>query len=298
MIFFEHRYRQRLAQALRNQRILITGASSGIGREFALQVARAGANAILVARNRDELDRLAAECERLGGRARVRVADLSDVIECRRLAATVLREDGAVDVLVNNAGRSIRRPIMECKPDDFEDLMAVNYFGPLALTLGLIPAMLERSRGHVIQISTIGVQTGAPNFAAYVAAKAAAEHFARALRLELGNRGIDVTTIQMPLVRTPMLAPTRIYSAFPALDVERAARKIGWAVVKRPARLAPLWSSVLAVLHAVAPGLLQWFFDRLHDPFHEWMGRRHAHMESRRDAQTDAGESKGPKDAK
>ena len=143
--------------------------------------------------------------------------------------------------------------------------MAVNYQGPLALTLGLLPAMLAQGRGHIVQISTIGVQTGAPNFAAYVAAKAASDHWVRTLRLELGGRGIDVTTMQVPLVRTPMLAPTRIYEAFPALGVERAARRIGWAVVKRPVRVAPRWTTFLEVMHAVVPGLLQWVFTHGHE---------------------------------
>ena len=134
--------------------------------------------------------------------------------------------------------------------------------------------MVQRGGGHVVQISTIGVQTGAPNFAPYVAAKAAADHFTRTLRLEHGSHGIDVTTIQVPLVRTPMMAPTRIYEAFPALGVERAARRIGWAVVKRPVRVAPRWATALAVLHAAAPGLVQWAFERGHDPFHAWMERR------------------------
>ena len=276
------KYRARLRHALQGKRILITGASSGIGRAFALQAAEAGADAILVARREEELERVAAEFERLGGTARVYATDLSDSSVCQRLAETVLRKDGTVDILVNNAGRSIRRPIIDCKPEDFERLMAVNYQGPLALTLGLLPAMLAQGRGHIIQISTIGVQTGAPNFAAYVAAKAASDHWVRTLRLELGGRGIDVTTMQVPLVRTPMLAPTRIYEAFPALGVERAARRIGWAVVKRPVRVAPRWTTFLEVMHAVVPGLLQWVFTHGHEGFHRMMGRRLKRMDARK----------------
>jgi short-subunit dehydrogenase len=278
----EERYLARLREALRGRRILVTGASSGIGRAFALQVARAGADAVLVARRGEELERVAAECARLGGSARIHAADLSNAEESHRLAETVLREDGRVDVLVNNAGRSIRRSVVDYKAEDLERLMAVNYLGPMALTLGLLPEMLERGDGHVVQVSSIGVQTGAPNFAAYVAAKAASDHFARSLRLELGGRGIDVTTIQLPLVRTAMLAPSRIYEAFPALDTERAARRIGWAVVKRPIRVAPRWATLLEVVHAVAPGLLQWVFTRGHEPFHALMRRRLERMERRR----------------
>ena len=278
----EQRYRARLAAALRGRRILITGASSGIGRAFARHVARAGASAVLVARRVYELEQIAAECAQLGGKATIRIADLSSVEESRQLAETVLRDDGPVDVLVSNAGRSIRRGVPDYKPEDLERLVAVNYLGPMSLALGLLPTMLERGRGHLVQVSTIGVQTGAPNFAAYVAAKAASDHFLRSLRLELGGRGIDVTTIQIPLVRTAMLAPTRIYQAFPALGVETAARRIGWAVIRRPVRVAPRWSSALEVIHVVAPGLLQWLFTHGHERFHAMMGRRLERMDRRR----------------
>jgi short-subunit dehydrogenase len=278
----DERYRARLGEALRGRRILITGASSGIGRAFAWQVAEAGGDAILVARRREELERVAEECVRRGGRARVRPADLSDLAESRRLADMVLREDGPVDVLVNNAGSSLRRPVADHKAEDVERLVAVNYLGPITLTLGLLPGMLERGSGHVVQVSTIGTQTGAPNFAAYVAAKAAADHFVRTLRLELGARGIAVTTIHMPLVRTPMLAPSRIYEMFPALTVERAARRIGWAVVERPLRVAPRWTTALELTHALVPGLLHAVFTRGHDPLHGWLGRRLARRDRRR----------------
>jgi len=278
----EERYRARLREALRGRRILITGASSGIGRAFALQAAAAGGNAILVARRREELERVAEECARLGGQARVRPADLADLADIRCLAEAILREDGPVDVLVNNAGISVRRPVADHKPEDVERLAAVDYLGPVALTLGLLPAMLERGAGHVVQVSTIGTQTGAPLFSAYVAAKAATDHFLRTLRLELGRRGIAVTTIHLPLVRTPMMAPSRIYEMFPALTVERAARRIGWAVVRRPIRVAPHWATALELLHTLAPGLLQRVFSWGHDPLHGWLGRRLARRDRRR----------------
>ena len=275
----EARYRARLGAALRGRRILVTGASSGIGRALALQLGDAGADALLVARREDELARVAEEVGRRGGRARVHVADLSRTEAASALAERVLREAGPVDVLVNNAGRSIRRALLDCKPEDFAGLAAVDYLGPVALTLGLLPEMVRRGSGHVIQVSTIGVQTGAPNFAPYVAAKAAADHFARSLRLECGPRGIDVTSVHVPLVRTPMMAPTRIYQAFPTLGVERAARRIGQAVVERPVRVAPRWATGLELLHVAAPGLLQWVFARAHDPFHAWMARRLERLE-------------------
>ena len=277
----EQNYLARLGAALRGRRMLVTGASSGIGRAFVLQAARAGAELVLVSRRGEELEQVAEDCERLGGRAQVRTADLSSVESCRALAESVLREDGPVDILVNNAGHSIRRAVVDYKAEDLARLVAVNYLGPMTLTLGLLPAMLDRGAGHIVQISTIGVQTGAPNFAAYVAAKAASDHFARTLRLELGGRGIAVTTIQVPLVRTAMLAPTRIYDAFPALGAEQAARRIGWAVATRPVRVAPRWATLLEVVHAVAPDLLQWVFTHGHEPFHRAMARRLERMNRR-----------------
>lgn len=276
----------RLREALRGRRVLLTGASSGIGRAFALQAAAAGGELVLVARRADELAQVAAECARRGGRARARACDLADVAAARQLAETVLREDGPVDVLVNNAGSSIRRPALDYKPGDVERLAAVDYLGPAALTLALLPAMVARGAGHVVMVSTIGTQTGAPNFAAYVAAKAAGDHFARSLRLELGGRGIAVTTIHMPLVRTPMLAPSRIYEMFPALTEARAARRIGRAVVRRPLRVAPRWSTGLELLHVLAPGLLQRVFTWGHDPLHRRLARRLA----RRDRERGAGD--------
>jgi NAD(P)-dependent dehydrogenase (short-subunit alcohol dehydrogenase family) len=278
----EARYRERLRAAASGRRIVVTGASSGIGRAFALQAAEAGAQMVLVARRAEELERVAEECVQRGGRARVRAADLADPAASRRLAETILREDGPVDVLVNNAGSSIRRPVLDYKPEDVERLVGVNYLGPMALTLALLPSMVERGGGHVVQVSTIGTQTGAPNFASYVASKAAADHFVRTLRLELGGRGIAVTTIHMPLVRTPMLAPSRIYEMFPALTVETAARRIGQAVVRRPIRVAPRWTTALEILHAVAPGFLQWVFTRGHEPLHALLGRRLARRDRRR----------------
>lgn len=275
------RRQQRLAHALSGQRILITGASSGIGRTFAQLVAEAGGDAVLVARRREELEQVSEEFTRFGGVAHVHVADLSDTDAVANLATTVLSEHGPVDILVNNAGRSIRRPVADTKPEDFRQLIDINYLGPVGLTMGLLPAMLEKGRGHIIQISTIGVQTGAPGFSAYVSAKAAADHFARTLRLELGGAGIRVTTIQVPLVRTPMMEPTRIYRAFPAQGLDKAAGRIAEAVIHRPARIASVWSTTLEVIHAVAPGALGWVFKVGHDPFHRLMSKRLERSEGR-----------------
>lgn len=270
----EEGYRRRLREALRGRRVLVTGASSGIGRAFALDAAAAGGDLVLVARRREELERVAEECRGRGGRADVRPADLADLASIRRLVEALGHEDPPVDLLVSNAGVSLRRPLANHRPEDLERLAAVNYLGPAALTLGLLPAMLGRGAGHVVHVSTIGTQTGAPLFAAYVAAKAACDHFLRTLGYELGARGIAVTTVHMPLVRTPMMAPSRIYEVFPALTPERAARRIGWAIVKRPLRVAPRWATALELIHVLVPSLLQRAFTWGHEPLHGWFGRR------------------------
>jgi len=270
------RYLERLRRAVGGRSVVLTGASSGIGRAFALQAAEAGVKLALVARRREELLRVREEVETLGASALVFPADLGDREQVAELVAELQLQFGAVDVLINNAGVSLRRPVERSleRADDFRRLVEVNYFGPLALTLGLLPPMLERERGHIVNVSTIGAQAGAPNFSAYVASKAAMDHFARAFGLELGRRRISITTVYMPLVFTPMLAPTGIYDRWPALRTEEAARRIGWALIRRPARVAPLWTTGVELLHTLAPGLMRRAFALLHDPAHRWLGRR------------------------
>jgi len=268
------RYAERLRDAVAGRTVLITGASSGIGRALAHQVAQAGGRLILVARDAARLERTLAEVQALGASAVAMRADLADPAQVRGLVAALERE--AVDVLVNNAGLSIRRPVERSldRPEDFERLIAVNYLGPLVLTLGVLPGMLERDRGHIVCVSSIGVQAGAPNFSGYVASKAAMDHFARALLLELGRRPIRVTTVYLPLVRTPMIEATAIYEAFPALEAQQAARRIGKALIERPVRLAPAWTTALELLHTLAPETMRRTFALLHDPVHRFLARR------------------------
>jgi short-subunit dehydrogenase len=276
------RYHARLAAALRGKRVVLTGASSGIGRAFALQAGEAGADLTLVARRATALSDVVAQIERAGGTARAHAVDLGDPEAVGQLVSR-LEAAGPVDVLIHNAGLSIRRALAETRSEDLERLIALDYLGAAVLTLGLLRSMRMRGTGHVVHVSTIGVLTGAPHFGGYVAAKAATDHFLRTLRLELGGQGIRVTQIAMPLVRTPMLAPSRIYRAFPALTVEKAARRIGEATIRQPVRMAPRWAIGLAVLETLVPGLLQWVFTRWHDPFHAWMKRRLARIEGKTD---------------
>jgi NAD(P)-dependent dehydrogenase (short-subunit alcohol dehydrogenase family) len=268
------RYEARLARAIAGRTVLVTGASSGIGRALAHQLAEAGARLVLVARDPARLERTLAEVRERGAEGLALRADLADRADVRALLETLRGE--AVDVLVNNAGLSIRRSVLRSldRPEDYERLVAVNYLGPLALTLGLLPGMLARRRGHVVNVSTIGVQAGAPNFSGYVASKAALDHFARSLLLELGRGPVRVTTVNMPLVRTPMTLATEIYERFPALEAQQAARRIGRALIRRPVRVAPAWTTALELLHVLAPGPMRDVFALLHDPVHRLLARR------------------------
>ena len=202
---------------VRNKVVLITGGSSGIGLATAHKVAAAGATTIIVARDPEKLAEARKEIAAAGQEIVTYSADVSDADQCADLVKKLTDNHGGVDVLVNNAGRSIRRAIENSfdRYHDFERTMAVNYYGALRLTLGLLPSMMKKRRGHVINISSIGVLTNAPRFSAYVASKAALDAWTRCAASEFADMGIQFTTINMPLVRTPMIAPTKIYSQVP-----------------------------------------------------------------------------------
>jgi NAD(P)-dependent dehydrogenase (short-subunit alcohol dehydrogenase family) len=185
--------------------------------------------------------------------------DVADMADCDRFVRQLLADHGGVDVLVNNAGRSIRRAI-ESSYDrfhDFERTMQLNYFGALRLTMGLLPAMIANKRGHIINISSIGVLTNAPRFSAYVASKAALDAWTRCASSELSDVGIKFTTINMPLVRTPMIAPTKIYQNVPTLSPDEAADLIAEAIVYKPVRIATRVGVFGQLLHALMPRMAQ-----------------------------------------
>src|SRR5215207_4808757 len=221
-----------LSGAIGGKVVLITGASSGIGKATAIRCGAAGATVLLVARTPEKLEETQREIEEEGGSAHIHRADLSDLDDVERMAKEVIDEHGRVDVLVNNAGRSIRRSV-ELSYDrfhDFERTMQLNYFGALKLILSLLPAMRKRTRGrkggHIVNVSSIGVQTHTPRFSAYVASKAALDAWSRCVASEVIDDGIHITTIYMPLVRTPMIAPTKMYDAFPTITSDEAADMI------------------------------------------------------------------------
>ena len=245
------------AGAVRGKVVMITGAADGIGKAVAARAAAAGANVLVVDRDQEKLERMRAELAPRGWQVAFHCADLTDAAQVERLAASVLEAHGAVDVLVNNAGRSIRRSIEHsyARFHDFERLMSVNYFGALRLTLALLPAMQERRRGHVVDISSLGVLTNAPRFAAYAASKAAMDAFARCAAAEFADSGIDFTTVYMPLVRTAMSAPTEIYRQVPMLSPEEAADLVIRAMIARPGHVATRLGVFAQMLHMVAPHL-------------------------------------------
>jgi thioester reductase-like protein len=244
-----------LKVALEGRHVMITGASSGIGRASALKVAAAGGVPLLVARNVEKLEQTRAEIVTAGGTAYVYAADLSDMDSVDRLIERVLADHRNVDMLVNNAGRSIRRSISLSydRFHDFERTMALNYFGAVKLIIGILPHMRERGSGHIVNISTIGVQTNPPRFSAYVASKAALDAFTRVVASETIGDGVTFTTIHMPLVRTPMIAPTKMYDAFPAITPDQAADMICEALRSRPKHIGTRLGTFGEVAYALSP---------------------------------------------
>ena len=254
-LFIDHTLRGQVAGKV----VLVTGGSSGIGLAAAHKLAEAGAITIICGRDEDKLADAKAEVAARGFELITYPADVADMADCDRFVKLLIANHGGVDVLVNNAGRSIRRAI-EASYDrfhDFERTMQLNYFGCLRLTMGLLPTMIAHKRGHIINISSIGVLTNAPRFSAYVASKAALEAWTRCASSELSDVGIKFTTINMPLVRTPMIAPTKIYQNVPTLAPDEAADMIAEAIVHKPVRIATRVGIFGQVLHALMPRVAQ-----------------------------------------
>ena len=241
---------------LEGKRILLTGASSGIGEAAAEKFARRGATVVVVARRKDLLDDLANRILAGGGDAIAIACDLSDLDAVDALAARV-EEIGGVDILVNNAGRSIRRPLAESleRWHDVERTMSLNYYSPLRLIRGLAPGMLERGEGHIINVATWGVLSeSSPLFSVYNASKAALSTVSRVIETEWGHKGVHSTTLYYPLVATPMIAPTKAYDGLPALTPAEAADWMVTAARTRPVRIAPRMAVTARALDTFAPG--------------------------------------------
>jgi NAD(P)-dependent dehydrogenase (short-subunit alcohol dehydrogenase family) len=241
--------------AVNGKTVIITGASSGIGRAAALKIAAAGGIPILVARSADKLQETKEEIEAAGGTAYTYSCDLSETEDIERFLEEVFNDHAAIDMLVNNAGRSIRRSIALSydRFHDFERTVQLNYLGTIKLTIGLLPHMRERKFGHIVNVSSIGVQTNPPRFSAYVASKAALDAWTRVVSSETIGDNVSFTTIHMPLVRTPMIAPTKIYDSFPTISPDEAADLICEAIRAKPKQINTRLGTFGEVLYALAP---------------------------------------------
>jgi short-subunit dehydrogenase len=264
-----------LRTVLQDRVVVVTGASSGIGRATAALLARHGAELVLVSRTKEKLEELKQEIESAGGRAHVYATDLSDLDACEKMIRAVIADRGRVDLLVNNAGRSIRRSV-EASYDRFHDYqrtMQLNYFGAVKLMLAVLPGMRERKRGHIINISSIGTQAYPPRFSAYVASKSALAAFSRCIGPEVVDDGVAITNIHMPLVRTPMIAPTGIYKNFPTSSPDEAAEMVASAILTRAPEVSTRLGKLGETVNTIAPGLLQFVMTGAYHVFPETAGK-------------------------
>jgi NAD(P)-dependent dehydrogenase (short-subunit alcohol dehydrogenase family) len=248
----------KLSDAVEGRTTLITGGSSGIGEAAAKKIAAAGGTVVLVARTLENLEKVADDIRDDGGTAHVYPCDLSDLDAIAAMCDQVLADLGAVDILINNAGRSIRRSL-ELSYDrihDYQRTIQLNYLGAVQLILKFIPGMRERGFGQIINVSSVGVQTRAPRFGAYIASKAALDSLCDALQAETVNEHVRFTTVHMALVRTPMISPTTMYDKFPTLTPDQAAGVITDAIVHRPRRASSPFGQLAAVADAVNPAVM------------------------------------------
>jgi NAD(P)-dependent dehydrogenase (short-subunit alcohol dehydrogenase family) len=244
-----------LRGAVAGKRVLVTGGSAGIGKAIALKLAGAGAKTLIVARDPEKLDRMRKEFSAQGLEVESYSADISDPALCAAFIQRVIDEHGGVDILINNAGRSIRRAIENSydRLHDFERLMRLNYLAAVQVTMGFLPGMAERRSGHVVNVSSIAAITLSSRFSAYVASKSALEAWSDVAACEFLDRNIAFTNVNMPLVRTNMTAPTKFYEHVPLLDPDEAAALVIEAIIHRPARVATRLGRFGQLVRAVAP---------------------------------------------
>ncbi len=253
-----------MTQKVAGKVAMVTGASSGIGFNVAKRLGAAGAKVILVARTKEKLEEAQKIIQKSGGEAYVYPCDLNSLDAIDQMAAQVLNDFGHVDILINNAGRSIRRAVFESldRFHDYERTMQLNYFGAVRLMMKLLPGMAKRRSGHIINISSIGVLANAARFSAYVASKAALDAFSRCLSAEVKHYNIAITAIYMPLVRTPMIAPTKMYDYVPAWSPEKAANTVLDALMNKPKSVATPLGTAAAVSYALWPKVNDYFLNK------------------------------------
>jgi short-subunit dehydrogenase len=246
---------QALSDRVSGRAVVVTGASSGIGEALALRLGEAGAKVLLVARSADKLGEMKQDIEARGGTAFCYPADLSSAEDTQRAIDAVLADHGHVDILVNNAGISIRRSVSKSydRVHDFERTLSLNFLGAVRLIMGFLPGMRDQKRGQIINVSTIGVQVNVPRYGAYIASKAALDAFSRVLAVETLKDGVKVTTVYMPLVKTPMMESTTIYQSFPMRSADQAADLIVEGIVNQPKRVAIPVGNLFEFAYGVAP---------------------------------------------
>lgn len=250
-----------LQKAVQGKVVLVTGASFGIGEALSLRLGAAGAKVLLAARSLPELEALREQIVQVGGEAHCFPLDLRESEQVDKVASSILERFGAVDIVVHNAGKSIRRPLLKAldRPHDFERCADVNYLGPVRLQLALLPKMIERQGGQIVNVSSVGVRLPAvAHWAAYLASKSAFDHWLGAAVPELRPFGIACTSVYLGLVHTRMSAPTKEYASVPGLTADQAACVLCRAVIRRPRSLEPWW---LTPVHWLSPLLerpLEW----------------------------------------
>ncbi|MDN6308546.1 SDR family NAD(P)-dependent oxidoreductase [Psychrobacter sp.] len=247
--------KEEITKAVKDKNIIVTGASSGIGERTAFLLSECGAHVILIARTEEKLKAVTDNIETLGGKASYYPCDLTNMDDIEEIGKKILADFGHVDVLVNNAGRSIRRSVHESvnRFHDFERTMDINYFGAVKIVLGFLPTMIERQTGQIVNISSIGVLANSPRFAAYVASKSALDAFSRCLAAEVKGDNVTITNIFMPLVRTPMIAPTKLYRYMPALMPDEAALMVARAIVDKPNSIASNMGKFASATYSLVP---------------------------------------------
>lgn len=249
--------KKKISKVVKGKNIIITGASSGIGERTAFLLSECGAHVILLARTEEKLKVVKENIEVLGGKASYYPCDLTDMDDIEKTSKLIQEDFDSIDVLVNNAGRSIRRSVHESvnRFHDFERTMDINYFGAVKIILAFLPSMIEQKTGQIVNISSIGVLANSPRFGAYVASKSALDAFSRCLAAEVKGDNITITNIFMPLVRTPMIAPTKLYRYMPALMPNEAAMMVAKAIVKKPNSIASGMGKFASATYSLAPAI-------------------------------------------
>lgn len=251
----------------RDATVVITGASSGIGRELALQLAQQGARLVVSGRRIDRLQALGREVAELGGVALVAPCDVTDAQQVPSWAEAILRETGRVDILINNAGRGAYGPFVDVPLSMHDQVLSTNLRGVIHTTHALLPSMLAHGQGQLVFVSSVLGELPAPDHVVYGATKFAVNAFAESLRHELHGRGIDITVVAPGIVRSDFAAtsntPLHRFRRLPSLSSDQAAR-LAIRAMTRGQHLAvgdvASWIAIRA--RRLYPALFGWIYGR------------------------------------